>query len=84
MNQRLRLTGGNGKEPFVSLQPPPGRTLTDAVQYETIELFFRSNEIKNNTLLFYAGPAKVRKLENLLMYFINACVLCIYAVILIW
>ena len=47
------------KKPFISLQPPPGRPLTAATQYETIDLFLSSDEIENNTLLFYAGPAKV-------------------------
>ena len=59
MNEGLVLTAEDGKESFISLQPPPGRTLTGATQYETIDLFLASGPIKNNTLLFYAGPAKV-------------------------
>ena len=59
MNGPLRLTAKDDKKPFISLQPPPGRPLTSTAQYETIDLFLYSDDIENNTLLFYAGPAKV-------------------------
>lgn len=71
MNGRLRLTAKNGTGPFISLQPPPGRTLTGTTQYETIDLFLESGEISNNTLLFYAGPAKVN-------YYNVLCLIIIY------
>lgn len=61
MNARINFNElvMDDKKAFISLQPPPGRSLTNAVQFETIDIFLNSDEIKNNTLLFYAGPAKV-------------------------
>jgi len=48
-------------KPFLSLQPPPGRALTDAVQFETIDLYLQAGALDDSrsTLLFYVGPAKV-------------------------
>jgi len=53
------LRAKDDKEPFISLQPPPGQALNSASQYEVIDLYLVSDALKNNTLLFYAGPAKV-------------------------
>ena len=72
MNGGLNLIAKDGKKPFISLQPPPGRTLTGPTQHETIDLFLHSDNIENNTLLFYAGPAKVSIVCMLW------CVCCVY------
>ena len=73
MNGPLRLTAKDNKKPFISLQPPPGRPLTGSTQYETIDLFLFSDEIENNTLLFYAGPAKVIMMLMCVCMYVCVC-----------
>jgi len=65
-----------GAEPFLSLQPPPGRALTDAVQFETIDLYLQATGLKPNTLLFYMGPAKVHKFVIQLNHIYWTFVMC--------
>ncbi|XP_065911651.1 laminin-like protein lam-2 isoform X2 [Dysidea avara] len=45
-------------KPYLSLQPPFGRALTDAVQFETIDFHFIPKTLDGNVLLLYMGPAK--------------------------
>ena len=65
-----------GVKPFLSLQPPPGRALADTVQFETIDLYLQATGLKSNALLFYMGPAKVRKCVMQLNHIYWTFVMC--------
>ena len=51
-------------KPYLSLQPPFGRALTDAVQFETIDFHFIPKTLDGNVLLLYMGPAKVSLINS--------------------
>ena len=43
--------------PYLSLQPPPGRTINDSIQFESMDLYFWTDSgFRLPSMLFYAGP----------------------------
>ena len=70
INSPIRLSSEpslavNNTLPYLSLQPPPGRQLGDAVQFEDFDLYmWPSAQYQTPNLLFYAGPVRFPDQQN--------------------
>ena len=57
INSPIHLLNAGPEESYLSLQPPPSRMINDTIQFETVDLYFLTDEqFLPPAILFYAGP----------------------------
>ena len=57
INSPIQLLNAGPEESYLSLQPPPSRMINDTIQFETVDLYFLTDEqFLPPAILFYAGP----------------------------
>ncbi len=60
------LADGEEERSYLSLQPPPGRVIGDAIQFESLDLYIRTAvEFRAPSLLFYAGPVYMKDIDDI-------------------
>lgn len=57
INSPVQLLDAGEEGSYLSLQPPPGRIIDNAIQFESLDLYFLTGaQFSAPSLLFYAGP----------------------------
>lgn len=57
INSPILFSGDEIDVSYVSLQPPPYKTVNDTLQFESIDIYYWTGpEFRTPTILFYSGP----------------------------
>ena len=57
VNSPIQLESSEEEQSYLSLQAPPGRSIEDTIQFETLDLYIWTGPgFRSPALLFYAGP----------------------------
>lgn len=62
----MQLINSNVENSYLSLQPPPGRVISDTIQFETMDLYlWTGSQFTAPSLLFYAGPVYQEEVDSI-------------------
>lgn len=66
INSPVSLVDSDEESPYLSLQPPPGRTIDDTILFESLDLYLWTGvEFSLPAMIFYAGPVYQEGIDDI-------------------